>query len=214
MESVPCFSCDQPVVQVINNGEVNELLLFDWEKITGGFNAERLQSIVFSIRFNDARIAALRACLTQYKYYLMRTDYALYQRSWETGNAFREFCEAMIRDFEEWDKFSIWKECSTTARTDNETAMAILESDEAMRYMERLEPRYMKGRCWNKNVSKAFICQVAHVLSGLLGVPDSRKWTFFEKYWKVTGLAKAFNGRYGRQLEKEIRDLFPEYKGI
>ena len=68
MEIIPVFESREAVVEKINNHEVDELLQYDWEKITAGFKAECLQSIVLSICDDDARLAVVRVCLTQNKY--------------------------------------------------------------------------------------------------------------------------------------------------
>ena len=76
----------------------------------------------------------------------------------------------------------------------------------------RLIPYYCdKNGFWKKEIGLSFICQVAHVLSGLLNIAQRRKWYYFEKIWHVRGLAKAFYQREGRAIDVEVRNLFPEY---
>ena len=60
-------------------------------------------------------------------------------------------------------------------------------------------------------MSKSFKCQIAHVLSGLLGIPDNRKWTYFEQAWSERGLAKAYWNRNGKPLDDIVKKLFHEY---
>ena len=211
MEIIPVFESREAVVEKINNHEVDELLQYDWEKITAGFKAECLQSIVLSICDDDARLAVVRVCLTQYKYYLLRTNYDLFQLTWETCNPFRVLCEAMLCDFEATDKFRIARECPTLVSRDSEVDMGVFESDQAKRLLKRVEARFFSGGRWNEEVSKAVKSQVAHVMSVLLGIPKNRKWTYFERLWDETGLAKAFFARYSRPLDAEVRELFPEY---
>ena len=57
------------------------------------------------------------------------------------------------------------------------------------------------------------MCQCAHVIGGMLNIPDKRKWKPFEELWEVNGLAQSYNKRNGRVLDYEIMKLFPDYKG-
>lgn len=137
-------------MEKINKHEVDELLQYDWEKITAGFKAECLQSIVLSICDDDARLAVVRVCLTQYKYYLLRTNYDLFQMTWETCNPFRVLCEAMLCDFEATDKFRIARECPTPASRENEVDMGVFESEQAKSLLKRVEAMFFIDGKWNE----------------------------------------------------------------
>ena len=213
MEERPALAAQLSSAEQINKHEVDVLWDLDWEEITAGFKAECLRKIVTLIRNVRDRIAAVRACLCHYRYYLIGLDHDYYVNCWDSGCPFKELCEQIIWDLEEICTYTIDTGSAAGGENEHDAVNAIFQTEQAQELMARLCPAYYRNGHWVKEVKKVFICQVAHVLSGLLEIPDCRKWTYFEQYWKVTGLSKAFNARYGRPLDPEIRALFPEYKG-
>ena len=204
---------EEVTAELINSHKVDVLWDLDWETITAGFKAECLRKIVVMITNVKDRIAAVKACLSHYKYYLIGLDHNYYVNCWDNGCAFKDLCEQIIGDLEEICTFTASSGNEAHQTDDPEAVNAIFQTEKAQLLLARLEPKYLMGRKWQSDVSKVFICQVAHVLSGLLDIPDSRKWTYFEQYWNVAGLSKAFNARYGRPLDPEVKAIFPEYKG-
>ena len=200
------------VVDRINKLEVKDLYFLDWEEITSGFKGGCLHEIVSMINDRYAQIAAVRSCLKCYKCHLIDTDYEFYQEHWDLNCPFQDYCLAMIWDLQDNDTFIGAEYDRSGALTENEMMRQILESGDARKLLGRLPLKYYRNSRWDKSVTKAFISQVAHVLSGLLEIPDCKKWTYFEQYWSVTGLAKAFSARNGRDLDQPVKDLFPEYE--
>ena len=120
------------------------------------------------------------------------------------------------RGLENYDSF-ILKEIHT--KKENQSQHSKGECSEqlrtpfAKRLLARLYPEYCdKDGQWRENVKVSFICQVAHVLSGLTNIPTSRKWVYFERLWNVKGLARAYVKLEGRPIDPIIRRLFPEYQ--
>lgn len=91
-----------------------------------------------------------------------------------------------------------------------------LDSNKTREYLDRL---VTSGDC-NEDYSckditkKTRMSQFAHVISGLLQISDKHKWAPFQKLWRMDGLAQAFYNRNGRAIDKEILDIFPEYRRI
>lgn len=71
------------------------------QRIRDGFKAECLRKIVTLIRNVKDRIAAVRACLCHYRYYLIGLDHDYYVNCWDSGCPFKELCEQIIWDLEE-----------------------------------------------------------------------------------------------------------------
>ena len=67
---------------------------------------------------------------------------------------------------------------------------------------------------WIDKSQKVIMSQFAHIIGGLLNIPDNRKWKPFEDLWEVERLAQSFSKRNGRALDAEILKLYPEYKGV
>ena len=93
------FDVQQVVIKQINNHEVKLLWDLDWKKISAGFNAESLRTIVTRINEVGNRIAAVRACLSHYRYYLVDKDYNYYTEHWDRDCAFKTLCEMIIWDW-------------------------------------------------------------------------------------------------------------------
>lgn len=87
-----------------------------------------------------------------------------------------------------------------------------LEGD-GVKYISRLSAYCDSNYRWIDKQQKTLMCQAAHVIGGLINIQPRRKWKPFEELWEVTGLASYYYKRNCRILDKEIRDLFPEYKG-
>ena len=89
-----------------------------------------------------------------------------------------------------------------------------LDTPQGIIYLKRLTAFCDEYYRWKDKTQKTKMCQVAHILGGLLNIPNNRKWKPFEDLWEVEGLANAYNKRNGRPLDKEIKDIFPEYEGF
>ena len=88
-------------------------------------------------------------------------------------------------------------------------------NDYAMSLLNRL---VTAGYCdsnlqWIDKTQKVIICQVAHVIGGMLKIPDRRKWKPFEDLWEVERLAQSYSKRDGRRLDVDILKLYPDYEG-
>ena len=87
-----------------------------------------------------------------------------------------------------------------------------LEGD-GIKYISRLTEYCDSNHRWIDVQQKTLMCQAAHIIGGLINIPPRRKWKPFEELWGVSGLATYYYKRNCRTLDKEIRDIFPEYKG-
>ena len=87
-----------------------------------------------------------------------------------------------------------------------------LEGD-GIKYISRLTEYCDSNHRWIDVQQKTLMCQAAHIIGGLIKIPPRRKWKPFEELWGVSGLATYYYKRNCRTLDKEIRDIFPEYKG-
>ena len=212
MEKKPVWDSEPGVAELINEHKVDVLWDLDWEKITAGFKAECLRKLLVKITEVKDRIVAVKACLCHYRYYLIGLDHEQYVECWDGGCPFKDLCEQIIWDLEEICTFTISANGDVRLVPEHECVNRIFRTEQAQKLLARLSPEYCRNGRWVKEVKKAFICQVAHVLSGLLEIPDNKKWIYFEKYWGVTGLAQAWAGRNGKGLDAEIDMLYPEYK--
>lgn len=113
---------------------------------------------------------------------------------------------------------SYWEEVLGISHEDYEKASKIpniLRTHEAFELFNRL---VLAGYCsepytWIDKSQKVLMCQCAHIIGGILKIPDNRKWKPFEDLWEVERLAQSYNKRCGRALDREILELYPEYKG-
>ena len=205
------FDVQQVVIKQINNHEVKLLWDLDWKKISAGFNAESLRTIVTRINEVGNRIAAVRACLSHYRYYLVDKDYNYYTEHWDRDCAFKTLCEMIIWDLEDSQCFTVKGSNMELQANDHDALAAVFGSEKAKKLLARLSPEFCRNGRWGRDISKTFISQVAHVLSGLLEIPDNKKWVYFERLWNVAGLSKAFYGRMGKPLDDKVKMLYPEY---
>ena len=207
------FALQIQVANQINDKEVKCLWNLNWKKITNGYNAEALKTLVTNIKRTKDRIAAVKACRMHYRYHVMLNDFSYYQSSWGNSCQFKEFCDTLIWDLEESDSITIGDDDRPLPMTEHLKAGVILESEYAQKLLERLTPKFIIDGKWREEVTKSIKSQIAHVLSVLLGIPKNRKWIYFEHMWDEPGLAKAFFARYSRPLDDDILELFPEYPG-
>lgn len=211
MDTIPCLPSLRAVVAKINNQDVAEIWTLDWREITNDFKIDLLKSVVFNINDCMVRIAVVESVMSHHHLYMVEMDYPSNTKMYRLGVAFRRFCETLLEDLQQSDKFNPWKKGRKKKAEKRVGPDAVLESRKYLKLMKRLDPVYYHAGKWIKNVPKSFKCQIAHVLSGLLGIPDNRKWTYFERAWNETGLAKANWNRNGKPLEPQVRRLFPEY---
>lgn len=106
------------------------------------------------------------------------------------------------------------EECMPEDDAPNISSPSLLSHAHAEEYLSRLTRYCDENHKWIDKTQKTLMCQCAHVIGGLLNIPDGYKWKPFESFWEVKGLAGAYYKRKGKQLDKEIRYLFPEYKGL
>lgn len=211
MDTIPCLPSLRAVVAKINNQDVAEIWTLDWREITNDFKIDLLKSVVFNINDCLVRIAVVESVMSHHHLYMVEMDYPANTKMYRLGVAFRKFCETLLEDLQQSDKFNPWKKGRKKKVEKCFGQAAVLESRKYVRLMKRLDPVYYHGGKWIKNVPKSFKCQIAHVLSGLLGIPDNRKWTYFERAWNETGLAKANWNRNGKPLDDQVMRLYPEY---
>ena len=210
----PMFDRQQAIIDKINDSETIDCFDLDCEELTGGYQLERLRKVVSKIRDRRKKIATVKACQSQYELHIIRTDHEIYQEKWEWGYAFKTYCEKLIWDLEEAEAYVAKPEQALHMRTEHDKVLAVMESDKAKALFKRIPPMYYDGKRWHKDVPKTIISQFVQILSGILLVPDRKKWVYFERYWQITGLSKAFYSRNGRGLDKEFKQLFPEYEGV
>ena len=204
-----CLETLEGVAAAIRENRVDNLLDVDWEKVTEGFQSGRLMELVMMIESVESRVVVVRACLARYRTYLISQDYEYYLENWDGNCQFREFCEVMMDSFGEHELYCLSSIGTLQCPLDLPGEFCTPFASELI---GRLIPYYCdKNGFWKKEIGLSFICQVAHVLSGLLNIAQRRKWYYFEKIWHVRGLAKAFYQREGRAIDVEVRNLFPEY---
>lgn len=217
MDDEELLAAISDVAERINNGEIENLLEIDWKDLTGGFKESHLRKLLAKIKSKLAKLKTVRSCLAYYEAYLIEKNYEYYLKCWEHCCQFKDYCKALIRGLENYDSF-ILKEIHSKkekikASTQKENVPEQLRTPFAKRLLARLYPEYCdKDGQWRENVKVSFICQVAHVLSGLTNIPTSRKWVYFERLWNVKGLARAYVKLDGRPIDPVIRRLFPEYQ--
>ena len=208
------FDAQRVVIDRINGCETVDCFDLDCEELTGGYQLESLRNVVSEIRDRRKRIAMVKACKSQFELHMIRTDHEAYQETWDWGCAFKTYCDKLIWNLEEGDAFVARNELAARVKTEHEKVLAIMESDKAKALLARIPPMYYDGKRWLKETPKTIISQFVQILSGILRVPDRKKWVCFELYWNIAGLSKAFYSRNGRGLDKEIKSLFPEYEGV
>ncbi len=211
MDTFPCFPSLRTVVARINNHDVVEIWTLDWREITDDFRIDLLKSLVFNINDSMVRIAVVESVMSHHHLYMLEKNYPPNSKLNRTGQSFQKFCETLLEDLKQCEKFNPWKKRRIKKAEICMGQAAVLESRKYLKLMKRLDPVYYHAGKWIKNVPKTFKCQIAHVLSGLLGIPDNRKWTYFERAWNETGLAKANWNRNGKPLDPQVRRLYPEY---
>ena len=211
MDTIPCLPSLKAVVARINNRDVVELWTLDWREITDDFKINLLKSLVFNIYDCTVRIAVVESVMSHHHLYMLEKNYPPNGKLYRAGLAFKNFCETMLEELKQSEKFNPWTKRHKKKLEKNLDQTNILESRQYKRLMKRLDPSFYHCGRWNKNVSKSFKCQIAHVLSGLLGIPDNRKWTYFEQAWSERGLAKAYWNRNGKPLDDIVKKLFHEY---
>lgn len=210
----PLFEEQQAIIDKINDSESIDCFDLDCEELTGGYQLERLQKVVSKIRGRRKRIATVKACRSQYELHIIRTNHEFYQDKWDWDCAFKTYCDKLIWDLEEGEAFVANNELALHLRTEHDKVLAAMESEKAKTLFKRIPPMYYDGKRWHKDVPKTIISQFVQILSGILRIPDRKKWVYFERYWDITGLSKAYYSRNGRGLDKEIKQLFPEYEGV
>lgn len=211
MDTFPCFPSLRAIVDRINNREVAELWSLNWREITNDFKIDLMKSLVFNIFDCTVRIAVVESVMSHHHLYMLEKDYPPNSKLYRMGLSFKKFCETLLEDLKQCEKFNPWKKERGKKVEKCVGQAAVMDSRKYLKLMKRLDPVYYHCGRWNKDVSKTFKCQIAHVLSGLLGIPDNRKWTYFERAWNETGLAKANWNRNGKPLEPQVMRLFPEY---
>ncbi|MCQ2075113.1 MAG: DUF3987 domain-containing protein [Bacteroidaceae bacterium] len=149
----------------------------------------------------------VRACLARYRTYLISQDYEYYLENWDGNCQFREFCEVMMDSFGEHELYCLSSIGTLQCPLDLPGEFCTPFASELI---GRLIPYYCdKNGFWKKEIVLSFICQVAHVLSGLLNIAQRRKWYYFEKIWHVDimspKLSTVLSGTPG-QLQALVRD--------
>lgn len=211
------------VAERINRNEIDNLLEINWNRITDGFQECCLKKLLGLIDTKMARVLAVRSCLAFYEAYLVECRYDYYLTCWDGKCQFKDFCMVLLRSFENYESFCLTggrRDCRTggSGKGADERCRPLpkqLESPYARELLGRLQPAYCDsdGR-WNGNGTVGFKSQVAHVLSGLVNIPASRKWKYFEEMWRMKGLAKAYVKLDGRPIAADIRRMFPEYNAL
>lgn len=216
MENKNIMAALEDVAERINNNEIDNLLLLNWKHITDDFQECRLKKLLGMIECKHVKMKAVRSCLACYEAYLVECHYDYYLENWECKCQFKDYCSVMLRSLENYDSFQLngYRNMNSRGVLKNNTheLPEQLTSPFAKELLQRLSPDYCdKNGRWKDNVTVAFICQVAHVLSGLVNIPSYRKWVYFEHMWHVKGLAKAYVKLNGRPIDPVIRKLYPEY---
>ena len=179
----PVFASQQKIIKKINNCVVNNFLVLDWELYTNCYQPDYLQRLIFCVKAPESQIAAVKACLECYRLYLIKKDFIFYKERWENGCAFKDFCEALLRNLEQRDEFTIKNQMSVDATNEGKKSTSILDTEKAKELLSRLPHELYDGGQWVEGVTKAFKSQTAHVIGKLLGIPSRKKWKDFEDCW-------------------------------
>lgn len=210
----PVFASQQKIIKKINNSEVDSLLVLDWELYTNCYQPDYLQRLIFCVKAPESQIAAVKACLECYRLYLIKKDFIFYKERWENGCAFKDFCEALLRNLEQRDEFTIKNQMSVDATNEGKKSTSILDTEKAKELLSRLPHELYDGGQWVEGVTKAFKSQTAHVIGKLLGIPSRKKWKDFEECWHLKRMSKSFYSLNERALDPLLIKIYPEYNSI
>lgn len=210
----PVFASQQKIIKKINNCEVNNFLVLDWELYTNCYQPDYLQRLIFCVKAPESQIAAVKACLECYRLYLIKKDFIFYKERWENGCAFKDFCEALLRNLEQRDEFTIKNQMSVDATNEGKKSTSILDTEKAKELLSRLPHELYDGGQWVEGVTKAFKSQTAHVIGKLLGIPNRKKWKDFEECWHLKRMSKSFYSLNERALDPLLIKIYPEYNSI
>lgn len=210
----PVFASQQKIIKKINNCEVNNFLVLDWELYTNCYQPDYLQRLIFCVKAPESQIAAVKACLECYRLYLIKKDFIFYKERWENGCAFKDFCEALLRNLEQRDEFTIKNQMSVDATIEGKKSTSILDTEKAKELLSRLPHELYDGGQWVEGVTKAFKSQTAHVIGKLLGIPSRKKWKDFEECWHLKRMSKSFYSLNERALDPLLIKIYPEYNSI
>ena len=210
----PVFASQQKIIKKINNCEVNNFLVLDWELYTNCYQPDYLQRLIFCVKAPESQIAAVKACLECYRLYLIKKDFIFYKERWENGCAFKDFCEALLRNLEQRDEFTIMNQMSVDATNEGKKSTSILDTEKAKELLSRLPHELYDGGQWVEGVTKAFKSQTAHVIGKLLGIPSRKKWKDFEECWHLKRMSKSFYSLNERALDPLLIKIYPEYNSI
>ncbi|MBR4793933.1 MAG: hypothetical protein IK038_09755 [Bacteroidaceae bacterium] len=210
----PVFASQQKIIKKINNCEVNNFLVLDWELYTNCYQPDYLQRLIFCVKAPESQIAAVKACLECYRLYLIKKDFIFYKERWENGCAFKDFCEALLRNLEQRDEFTIKNQMSVDATNEGKKSTSILDTEKAKELLSRLPHELYDGGQWVEGVTKAFKSQTAHVIGKLLGIPSRKKWKDFEECWHLKRMSKSFYSLNERALDPLLIKIYPEYNSI
>ena len=210
----PVFASQQKIIKKINNCEVNNFLVLDWELYTNCYQPDYLQRLIFCVKAPESQIAAVKACLECYRLYLIKKDFIFYKERWENGCAFKDFCEALLRNLEQRDEFTIKNQMSVDATNEGKKTTSILDTEKAKELLARLPVELYDGGQWMEGVTNAFKAQAAHVIGKLLGIPSRKKWKDFETCWNLKRMSKTFYSLNERALDPLLIKLYPEYNSI
>ncbi len=210
----PVFVAQQKIIKKINNSEIDSFLVLDWELYTNCYQPDCLQRIIFCIKEPEAQIAAVKACLECYRLYLIKKDFIFYKERWDNGCAFKDFCEALLRNLEQREEFTVKKQISILSKSEGKKTTSILDTEKAKELLARLPVELYDGGQWMEGVTNAFKAQVAHVIGKLLGIPSRKKWKDFETCWNLKRMSKTFYSLNERALDPLLIKLYPEYNSI
>ena len=210
----PVFASQQKIIKKINNCEVNNFLVLDWELYTNCYQPDYLQRLIFCVKAPESQIAAVKACLECYSLYLIKKDFIFYKERWENGCAFKDFCEALLRNLEQRDEFTIMNQMSVDATNEGKKSTSILDTEKAKELLSRLPHELYDGGQWVEGVTKAFKSQTAHVIGKLLGIPSRKKWKDFVECWHLKRMSKSFYSLNERALDPLLIKIYPEYNSI
>ena len=210
----PVFASQQKIIKKINNCEVNNFLVLDWDLYTNCYQPDYLQRLIFCVKAPESQIAAVKACLECYRLYLIKKDFIFYKERWENGCAFKDFCEALLRNLEQRDEFTIKNQMSVDATNEGKKSTSILDTEKAKELLSRLPHELYDGGQWVEGVTKAFKSQTAHVIGKLLGIPSRKKWKDFEECWHLKRMSKSFYSLNERALDPLLIKIYPEYNSI
>ena len=139
MDTIPCLPSLRAVVARINNREVVELWTLDWREITDDFKINLLKSLVFNIYDCTVRIAVVESVMSHHHLYMLEKNYPPNGKLYRAGLAFKKFCETLLEELKQSEKFNPWKKRLKKKLEKNLDQTNILESRQYKRLMKRFQ---------------------------------------------------------------------------